>query len=82
MAIDFAYPAPACGEEDSRPLILSKVHYSYYGSLGIVITSIGIVVFSLISEKPSKKQVGLHIYFPTSKVHINIFSEGGCVCGK
>ncbi|XP_046558291.1 sodium/glucose cotransporter 5-like [Haliotis rubra] len=57
MAIDFAFPAPDCGDPDTRPAILSKVHYSYFGSLSIVITSIAIVVFSLVSEKPSKKQL-------------------------
>jgi len=27
MAMDFAYPAPLCMEEDLRPAIVSKVYY-------------------------------------------------------
>jgi hypothetical protein len=26
MALDFSFPEPRCYEEDSRPLIISKVH--------------------------------------------------------
>ncbi|XP_041376601.1 sodium/glucose cotransporter 4-like isoform X2 [Gigantopelta aegis] len=56
MSLDFAYPAPACGEEESRPAVLYRVHYTYYGCLLLVVTSIAIIVFSLISEKQPESE--------------------------
>ncbi|KAH9503396.1 Sodium/glucose cotransporter 4 [Bulinus truncatus] len=57
MAIDFAYPAPACGEEDTRPVILSAVHYTYYGSVNLIITTLAIVIFSYCGPAQSEEEL-------------------------
>ncbi|KAH9503391.1 Sodium/glucose cotransporter 4 [Bulinus truncatus] len=57
MAIDFAYPAPSCGEEDTRPVILSAVHYTYYGSVNLIITTLAIVIFSYCGPAQSEEEL-------------------------
>ncbi|XP_050418899.1 sodium/mannose cotransporter SLC5A10 [Patella vulgata] len=57
MAVDFSYPAPECGEEESRPSVLLYVHYTYFGSMILIITCISIVIFSLISKAPTEEQL-------------------------
>jgi hypothetical protein len=57
MGIDLAYPAPDCGEPETRPGILLNVHYTYFGALMIVITSAAIVVISLLTTPRTEDQV-------------------------
>lgn len=57
MAIDFAFPAPGCDEKDTRPLILSAVHYTYFGSISIVVTVLAIVIFSYTAAPPTDSQL-------------------------
>ncbi|XP_055955745.1 sodium/glucose cotransporter 4 isoform X3 [Patella vulgata] len=57
MAVDFSYPAPECGEEESRPSVLLYVHYTYYCAMSLIITCMSIVIFSLISKAPTKDQL-------------------------
>ena len=53
------YPAPLCGEEDSRPIVLASVHYTYFGALSMIICSVVIVVVSLFTEIDSSIDVSL-----------------------
>ncbi|CAL1536392.1 unnamed protein product [Lymnaea stagnalis] len=57
MTIDFVYPAPGCGEADRRPEILSAVHYTYYGSLSLIITTLAIVIFSYTSPRQDEDEL-------------------------
>lgn len=58
LALDMAYPAPECGHEDTRPSILVNLHYTYFGALMIVITSLAIVVISLLTKPPTEEMIG------------------------
>ncbi|XP_076092318.1 sodium/glucose cotransporter 4-like [Mytilus galloprovincialis] len=57
MAIDLAYPAPDCGDPETRPSILLDVHYTYFGSLNVIITSIAMVVISLLTSPQSEEEL-------------------------
>ena len=57
MGIDLAYPAPDCGDPETRPDILLKVHYTYFGTLNVFITSIVMVVISLLTTAQPEEEV-------------------------
>ncbi|GFR62446.1 sodium/glucose cotransporter 4 [Elysia marginata] len=57
MAMDFAFPAPGCDEEDTRPEILSAVHYTYFGQINLVVTVIAIIIFSYTGSAPTESQL-------------------------
>ncbi|XP_062599188.1 sodium/glucose cotransporter 4-like [Saccostrea cucullata] len=57
LGLDMAYPAPGCGEEDTRPSVLANLHYTYFGALMIIITSLSIVVISLLTEAQTEEQI-------------------------
>lgn len=59
MAIDFAFPAPDCGESETRPAILYNVHYTYYGIMALVITSAAIIIISYITERQPEEEVNI-----------------------
>ncbi|GFN78875.1 sodium/glucose cotransporter 4, partial [Plakobranchus ocellatus] len=44
-------------EKDTRPVILSAVHYTYFGSLSILITITAIVIFSYTAAAPSEEDL-------------------------
>ena len=50
MILDFTHLEPRCGEEDTRPSIIAKVHYMYFALILFWITVITIVVISLFTE--------------------------------
>ena len=54
MILDFTNLEPRCGEEDTRPSIIAKVHYMYFALILFWITVITIVVISLFT-KPMKE---------------------------
>ncbi|KAJ7389861.1 Sodium/myo-inositol cotransporter [Desmophyllum pertusum] len=57
MILDFTYLAPRCGEEDTRPSIVAKVHYMYFALILFWITFITIVVISLFTEPMEEANV-------------------------
>ena len=50
MILDFTHLEPRCGEEDTRPSIIAKVHYMYFALILFWLTVITIVVISLFTE--------------------------------
>lgn len=60
MALDFVYPAPDCGQPETRPAVLYNVHYTYFSQMMSIITSLVIVVVSLLTKPhDSKRTIGL-----------------------
>ncbi|XP_065930862.1 sodium/myo-inositol cotransporter 2-like [Magallana gigas] len=57
MGIDLAYPAPDCGEPETRPGVLLNVHYTYFGALMICVTSIAIIVISLLTTPRTEEEL-------------------------
>ena len=62
MVLDFAYPVPDCGEPDTRPDFVSKLHYTYFGQMLLAITSLAIVIISLLTKPMDKEQVGYQMW--------------------
>ncbi|VDK32234.1 unnamed protein product [Taenia asiatica] len=57
MILSFVYSDPVCGEEDTRPWIVAKVHYMYFAMFSFFSTAILMCVVSLLSPPPSEEQV-------------------------
>eukprot|EP00057_Strongylocentrotus_purpuratus_P004553 XP_003728937.1 PREDICTED: sodium/myo-inositol cotransporter 2 [Strongylocentrotus purpuratus] len=57
MILDILYPSPACGEEDTRPGIVSAVHFLYYNCIVTLVSLVVTIAVSLITEKPSAEQI-------------------------
>ncbi|XP_078456207.1 sodium/myo-inositol cotransporter 2 [Lampetra planeri] len=57
MVLDFVYPEPGCGEEDTRPSVTRYVHYLYFSMLLSFITLVVIVAVSLATDAPTPEQL-------------------------
>ena len=57
MVLDFVYPAPRCGETDTRPSVVKNVHYFYVALILFVLTSVVCVIVSLMTEPPDDELV-------------------------
>lgn len=77
MVLDFVYPAPHCGEEDTRPDVVAKVHYTYYGQLIIVVTVTVAVVITFFTDPVENSQV--HKTYKSSMPFSHLFSESSLV---
>ena len=49
-------------EKDTRPKILSAVHYTYFGSISIVVTVAAIIIFSYTARAPEESEVTLVLW--------------------
>lgn len=58
LVIDFTFPDPVCGEEDTRPSLVRDVHYLHFAIISALLTSIIIITISLLT-KPQDKLNGL-----------------------
>ncbi|XP_054711185.1 sodium/myo-inositol cotransporter 2-like [Uloborus diversus] len=54
MVLDFLYREPRCGEMDTRPLIVQKVHYMYFACILFCITIVSAVIISLMTDPPEE----------------------------
>ncbi|XP_060598058.1 sodium/glucose cotransporter 4-like [Ruditapes philippinarum] len=50
LVIDFTYPAPICGEPETRPAVLYEVHYTYFCVMLFFLTMIGIAIISMFTS--------------------------------
>ncbi|XP_063414642.1 sodium/mannose cotransporter SLC5A10-like [Mytilus trossulus] len=62
MVLDFVYPSPKCGTVDTRPDIISKVHFTYFSAGLLFFTGIMVVILSLLT-KQGEYQVGRYLTF-------------------
>lgn len=59
MILDFANPKPPCGEEETRPPVLYKVHFLYFAVIVSAVTFIVSVIVSLLTTPRPKEKVNL-----------------------
>ena len=59
LVLDFVYPAPDCGHEDTRPLVVAKLHFTYFSIVVMAVTAIVALLVSLTRPRQSDKQVGV-----------------------
>lgn len=64
MVLDFTMPAPFCGsgEADTRPAVLTKVHFFHFAIILSAISVISTVVISLFTEPRPPEKVWLFAY--------------------
>ncbi len=53
----FSYIEPGCGENDTRPAIIAKVHYLHFGVISFLITIVASYSISLMTKPIPKKYV-------------------------
>ncbi|KAL4223692.1 hypothetical protein ACF0H5_017160 [Mactra antiquata] len=58
LVLDFVMPAPVCGEPETRPAILYRVHYTYFAVLSLIISTFLLTVISLFT-KPKENIEGM-----------------------
>jgi len=57
LVLVFVYPTPTCGEPETRPAILYKVHYLYFSPLLLLFCALVTVIISLITEARPDSEV-------------------------
>lgn len=57
MVLEFAFPPPRCGVEDSAPAVLRSVHYLHFAILLCGLTATVIIAVSLLTPPPTHDQV-------------------------
>ena len=64
MILDFAFPAPLCGDEDTRSPGIQRVlsmHYLYFGIMLFALSLIVVIIVSLLTPPINKKHVSYGI---------------------
>ena len=59
MVLSFFYHEPMCGEVDTRPFFVAKIHYMYFATFLFWVTIIVDIVISLLTSPPSSNQVSV-----------------------
>nr|XP_022320872.1 sodium/glucose cotransporter 5-like [Crassostrea virginica] len=57
MVLDFVYPSPGCGQDDNRPAVVAKVHFTYFSALLLVLTAVVVVFVSLLEEPERNRSI-------------------------
>lgn len=58
LVLDFLYPAPGCGEEDTRPAIVARVHFTYFSVIVLAVTATVAMAVSFTTHAQPKEAVG------------------------
>ena len=59
---EFSYSVPACGEEDTRPAVITQVHYLHFGIILWFIVTVATIVISLLTKPIPEKCVSPTAY--------------------
>ncbi|XP_012945861.2 sodium/glucose cotransporter 4, partial [Aplysia californica] len=57
LVLDFIYPSPGCGEEDTRPSVVSGVHFTYFSIIVFMVTVIIAVGVSLLTKPQARMEL-------------------------
>ncbi|KAK3097935.1 hypothetical protein FSP39_014669 [Pinctada imbricata] len=57
MGLDFGYGSPGCGEEDTRPSVISKVHFLHFTIILFFLSLFATIIISLATPKISEKHL-------------------------
>jgi len=60
MGLDFGYGSPGCGEEDTRPTVISKIHFLHFTIILFFVSLFVTIVVSHLTQPIDNKHV---IYF-------------------
>lgn len=59
MALDFGYGSPDCGEEDTRPVIIRRLHFLHFTILLFVVSFVATVVITVLTPPIKKSHVSV-----------------------
>lgn len=59
MVLDFIYPSPKCGKQDTRPGVVANIHFTYFSVLVLGLSWAVCLFVSLFTKAPSKDAVRL-----------------------
>lgn len=63
LVLDFIYPAPGCGEDDRRPVVVSAVNFTYFSAMMLVLSAVVTIVLSFCTSKPDYDKIkGLTVW--------------------
>uniref|UniRef100_A0A8D2BBF3 Sodium/mannose cotransporter SLC5A10 n=1 Tax=Sciurus vulgaris TaxID=55149 RepID=A0A8D2BBF3_SCIVU len=57
LVLEFLHPAPPCGDPDTRPTILSSIHYLHFAIALFVLTTAVVTAGSLLTSPPQTVQI-------------------------
>ncbi|KAG3270272.1 solute carrier family 5 member 10, transcript variant X1 [Ictidomys tridecemlineatus] len=57
LVLEFLHPVPPCGDPDTRPAILSRIHYLHFAIALFVLTSAVVAAGSLLTSPPQTVQI-------------------------
>nr|XP_004663153.2 sodium/glucose cotransporter 5 isoform X1 [Jaculus jaculus] len=57
LVLEFLYPAPPCGEADTRPALIHSVHYLHFAIALFLLTCAVVAAGSLLSPAPQLRQI-------------------------
>ncbi|KAK7098058.1 hypothetical protein V1264_004946 [Littorina saxatilis] len=57
LILDFVYPAPGCGQEDTRPLVVARVNFTYFSAVVLAVTAIVALLVSLTAPAQDKEEI-------------------------
>ncbi|XP_047402623.1 sodium/glucose cotransporter 5 isoform X3 [Sciurus carolinensis] len=57
LVLEFLHPAPPCGDPDTRPTILSSIHYLHFAIALFVLTTAVVAAGSLLTSPPQTVQI-------------------------
>lgn len=59
LVLEMVYTAPLCGEEETRPPFLYKLHYLYFAQIELVFTVLVVIAISLLTKQRTEEEVFL-----------------------
>ena len=83
MGLDFGYGSPGCGEEDNRPVIISKVHFLHFTIILFFISLFTTFAVSLMTQPINEEHVSnygiyicslFEIYREIPHLHIKVLT--------
>ncbi|XP_021354590.1 sodium/glucose cotransporter 5-like isoform X2 [Mizuhopecten yessoensis] len=57
LVLEFTYPAPPCGEPETRPAILYKFHFLYFGFFNVFLAFLAIALISLMTRRRTDEEL-------------------------
>ncbi|XP_023932969.1 sodium/glucose cotransporter 4 [Lingula anatina] len=73
FVLDFAYDEPSCGEPDTRPPIVSQIHYLYFAEIQIAVAlCIAIPISYMTKPLPKERLAGLTFWTVKDKLQEHI----------
>ena len=75
LILEIVHPVPRCGEPDTRPAILSKVHGFYFSQLMMLIELILVVGISLLTKRNTEEEVNMSCFISFLYLDLCVFGD-------